>query len=74
VVSRDELDLTTSLRSHLAEDVQAWVRLVLTGELAKAGNTRDSVKGQGFDMYITRDLDAAKAYVRERYAGRWVSA
>ena len=69
VVTKAELDLTTSLRSHLAEDVQAWVRQVLTGELAQAAKTAEVVAGQGFDMYITRDVEAAKAYVRERYAG-----
>lgn len=67
VVARDELDLTTSLRSHLAVDVQTWVRQLLDGNLADAAKTAASVRRAGFDMYVTRDLDAAKAYVRERY-------
>jgi hypothetical protein len=69
VVACDQLDLTTSLRSHLAEDVQTWVRQLLNGELAAAAETARIVAGQGFEMYMTRDFEAAKAYPRERYAG-----
>lgn len=68
-VAMDELDLTTSLRSHLAEDVQTWVRQLLEGQLAGAAQTAQVVAGEGFDMYVTRDVEDAKAYVRERYAG-----
>ena len=69
VLAADELDLTTSLRSHLAEDVQNWVRQLLDGDLGAAANTAEVVAGQGFDLYVSRDLEAAKAYVQERYAG-----
>jgi len=69
VLTTDELDLTTSLRSHLAEDVQAWIRQLLIGEIAEAAKTAQKVASQGFDMYLTRDFEAAQAYVRERYAG-----
>jgi hypothetical protein len=69
VAISDELDLTTSLRSHLAEDVQTWVRQLLDGDLVAAAQTAEVVAGQRFDMYVTRDLEAARAYVRERYAG-----
>ncbi|MDP9372505.1 MAG: DUF2075 domain-containing protein, partial [Chloroflexota bacterium] len=66
----DRLDLTTSLRSHLAEDVHRWVRELLEGQLDAAAQTAGTVAAQGFDMYATRDLDAATAYVRERYEGQ----
>jgi hypothetical protein len=69
VHTRHELDLTASLRSHLAEDVQLWVRQLLDGNLGKAAETANVVAGQGFDMYLTRDIEVAKAYVRDRYAG-----
>jgi DUF2075 family protein len=69
VLSRNELDLNTSLRSHLAEDVQTWVRQLLEGQIAAAGKTAQVVAVQGFDMYITRDIEVAKEYVRERYSG-----
>lgn len=67
VYSNDLLSLTKSLRSHLAEDVQAWVTHLLSGDLARASLLVPKVLAQHFDMYVTRDLGSAKAYVRERY-------
>ena len=61
------LDLTTSLRTHLAEDVQRWVARLLEGDVKGAEALAATVQDQGFAMYLTRDLDAAKAYCRERY-------
>ena len=63
------LDLTTSLRTHLAEDVQRWVARLLAGDVAGAEGLASSIQNQGFAMYLTRDLDAAKTYCRERYKG-----
>jgi DUF2075 family protein len=70
VMADDTLDLTTSLRSHLAEDVQQWVSQVLDGHLAHAAHTAARIAKQRFNMYITRDLEAAKNYVRQRYLGQ----
>jgi DUF2075 family protein len=64
------LDLSQSLRSHLAEDVQNWVGAVLSGRMEDARSLADNVHSQGFAIYVTRDLERAKAYVRERYAGQ----
>ncbi|MDP2858742.1 MAG: DUF2075 domain-containing protein, partial [Bacillota bacterium] len=64
----DRLDLTVSLRSHLAEHVQEWVALVLEGRIEEGKEVADGVVAQGFDMYITQDLEAAKTYTKERYA------
>lgn len=66
----DTLNLTTSLRSHLAEEVQTWIQQLLDGKIEKAGQTSISLSAQGFNMYITRDLEKAKDYVRERYMGQ----
>ncbi|MHB8996165.1 MAG: DUF2075 domain-containing protein [Armatimonadota bacterium] len=65
----DVLDLTTTLRSHLAEDVHRWVAQLLGGDLAGAALTGAKMHVEGFCAYVTRDLEAAKSYVRERYAG-----
>lgn len=65
----DVLDLNTSLRSHVAEDVHLWVRQLLDGDLRGAGRTAERVWAQGFEMYLTDDLEEAKAYVGERYRG-----
>ena len=64
----ERLDLTVSLRSHLAEDVQRWVQAVLDGRIDSAAELAGHIQEQGFEMYVTRDLEAAKAYARERYA------
>lgn len=64
------LDLTSSLRSHLAKDVQTWVACVLEGNLEDARSLATGIAGAGFALYGTRDLDAAKTYCRERYLGQ----
>lgn len=66
----DQLDLTTSLRSHLAEDVQLWIRQLLEGRITEAMQTATKIQEQGFDMYLTRRLDSAKKYLIERYMGQ----
>jgi len=63
------LDLTVSLRSHLAEDLQTWVRQLLLGDIETARSLLPAITAQGFDIYLTRDLKAAKAYARTRYEG-----
>ena len=66
----DYLDLTASLRTHVAEDVQRWVELLLAGHLDSAESLMEDLERQGFDIYRTSDLEMAKAYVRERYEGQ----
>lgn len=65
-----ELDLTASLRSRRAQDLHQWVSHVLAGSLPLAARlaARIGVDEAGFPMYLTRDLDSAKTYVRQRYA------
>lgn len=65
----DHLDLTMSLRTHLAEDVQLWVEKLLADDLEAAAEVSRGLDTQGFDLYVTRELELAKQYVRERYAG-----
>ncbi len=69
VIAHLELDLTASLRSHLAEDVHCWAAVLLDGDLGKAAALSVRMAEQGFDMYLARDLEKAKDYVRQRYAG-----
>ncbi|GHO88021.1 DNA/RNA helicase domain-containing protein [Dictyobacter formicarum] len=70
IQTSDLLDLTASLRSHLAEDVQLWVKRLLEGSIESAAKTAQAIRDQGFDMYVTRDLEKAKQYVQERYLGQ----
>lgn len=65
----DTLNLTESLRSHIALDVQQWVSHLLDGEIEAAREIARGFHDQGFDAYISRDLDTCKAYVRGRYEG-----
>jgi DUF2075 family protein len=70
VITSEKLDLSVSLRAHLAEDVQTWIRLLLEGQMDTAKQISERIRGQGFEMYITHVLEKAKEYVRERYRGQ----
>jgi len=64
------LHLREELRFHQARDVHHFVQMLL-GEtpaetLAQVGR---ALNEDGYHFRITRDLDEAKAYLRERYAG-----
>jgi hypothetical protein len=61
------LSLTTSLRSHIAEDVQTWIVQLLEGNLRTASGTAARMTAQGFQLYLTNDLKYAADYVRQRY-------
>jgi DUF2075 family protein len=67
VKTHERLDLTTSLRTKRAHELHEWVRLLLTGSLALAARQAQRIPVAGYPMYVTRDLDEAKTYVRERY-------
>ena len=69
VRSYQELDLNISLRTHLAEDVQSWVKNLLMADIEKAAAISKRIRDQGFNMYITQNLDVAKNYVLDRYYG-----
>ncbi|WP_043817771.1 DUF2075 domain-containing protein [Deinococcus ficus] len=69
IITNDALDLTVSLRSHLAEDLYRWVHALLDGEVEAARTLFARIQAQGFEVYLTRDLETAKAYVRTRYEG-----
>lgn len=64
----NELDLTISLRSHLASDVQDWVAHLLAGHLDQAGSAAARAQNLGYAMYLTHDLERAKGYARARYS------
>jgi len=68
IVTDEVLDLTISLRSHLAEDVHSWVAKLLEGDISGAQNLYKKLENEGFDVYITRDVGQCKKYVRERYS------
>lgn len=65
--SQPILNLTTSLRTHLAENLQAWVTHLLAGKPDAAAALTPSLLSDGFGPYLTRDLEMAKVYCRDRY-------
>jgi hypothetical protein len=66
---RPALNLDAALRFHLARDLHRFVAALLEGEdpaaLAPIARRLD---GEGYHLRLTRDLDVAKRYLRERYA------
>lgn len=67
--SSNHLSLDTELRFHLAADVHRFVTGLLDGsppdENAKLAA---ALEQQGYHLRLTTDLNAAKQYLRERYA------
>ena len=59
----NELNLTKSLRSHIAEDVTSWREKLIDGNSSSANELSDNIRSQGFEIYITRDLESAQSYV-----------
>ncbi len=67
--NRNALNLSMSLRTHLAGDVSTFVNALISGDIATARLLSSGIKAQGFTMYVTRDLSHGKRYLRQRYAG-----
>ena len=65
----DALQLRQELRFHLANDVHRFVRTLL-GESGETGveEIGRRLDESGYHFRITRDLGAAKQYLRDRYA------
>lgn len=61
------LNLDTSLRTHTAGEVSRFVNTLISGKIDEARAIADRITG--YDMYYTRDLQVAKNYCRNRYAG-----
>lgn len=65
---RVELNLTVELRFHLADQLHDFVGGLLDGRPADELSTiADRLAAQGYHLRITRDLNVAKQYLRDRY-------
>lgn len=62
------LNLDTELRFHAAQDIHRFVEHLVEGRPANE-NARlaHRLEGEAFHLRITRDLDVAKQYLRDRY-------
>ena len=63
----DNLDLTVSLRTHTAENLQFFVNSIFLNNLKSAKSALVSLYKEGYQLYLTRDLEQAKSYVQRRY-------
>ena len=62
------LNLDTSLRQHQASDLHAFVQRLLDAEPADSLCAQAAeLEHVGFNFRLTRSLENAKAYLRERY-------
>ena len=61
------LGLDATLRSHRAEDVHKWVAHLLSGDLSTCKQLSAGLLSSGFEIYVTREVEAARLYARERY-------
>ena len=69
-IEKNEIfNLTTSLRTHQALELQCWVENLLDNELESLHKSMNALTLEVYSIYITRDLDAAKKYLIEKYAG-----
>ena len=67
-----ELDLTYTLRSRRADDLHVWVAKLLEGSsasLTAAATLAARISSSGFPLYLTRNIDDARAYARDYYSG-----
>jgi hypothetical protein len=70
-VSDSALNLDQSLRSHLSSRVHEYVAALVSSRASSPGGQRTLagiLADEGYDLRITRDLQTAKNYLRERYA------
>jgi hypothetical protein len=65
------LNLDKSLRSHLSEDLHKYVAGIVSNPPTTATSQASlarTLADEGYDLRITRDLEIAKTYLRDRYA------
>jgi hypothetical protein len=65
----DVLNLDQELRFHQATDLHRFVEILLAnGPVDEARALSERLARDGYHLRISRELDVAKAYLRERYA------
>jgi DUF2075 family protein len=64
----DKLALDKSIRFHLAENLHEFVSEMLNCNFEKVKNLGEKIKTDGYHLRITRDINKAKNYLKERYA------
>jgi hypothetical protein len=68
-IESDRLSLDVGLRHHLARDLHVFVaQLLRVAPPASNAVLAERLEGDAFHLRITRNLDEAKQYLRDRYA------
>lgn len=67
-ISEPLLNLTTTLRSHRASKIAAWVDMLLDGQLEAAAAVATDLRTSGFVLHVARELEPLRQYLRDRYA------
>jgi hypothetical protein len=68
VRTSSDLQLRVPVRSRRAEQLDDWVSALLDGELGSAEALAAAIADADFPMYVTRSLNVAESYARERYS------
>jgi DUF2075 family protein len=64
-----QLELEIPLRARRGERLHDWVTALLEGRLAEAESIATALAAADYPIYVTRSLDEARTYARERYRG-----
>lgn len=67
--TRDSLQLSVTIRFHLATRLYEFVKAVLDGDAETAYSISDDLEDCGYNLRLTHDLEVAKSYLRDRYYG-----
>ena len=62
------LELSTTIRFHLATQLYDFVKHLLEGGAQEAKAVSEELKRNGYNLLITHDLERAKKYVFDRYS------
>jgi hypothetical protein len=67
--AKPQLNLDVELRFHAAQDLHRWVGGLLDGQDPETlVHLANQLERDGFHLRMSRDLDVAKEYLRQRYA------
>jgi hypothetical protein len=67
IISSPNLELTNTIRFHLATKLYDFVKEVLEGNHVSASSLSNELEASGYNLRITHNLDLAKKYLHTRY-------
>jgi DUF2075 family protein len=68
--AHSELSLDTTIRFHAAQHLAPWVEGLLNdAPIEELARLAEHLRVDGYRLYVTRDLEQGKQYLRDRYQG-----